>query len=100
MFIYLFCLLQALVIILTVIRFQEIKNGESIKVYLEDILGDKPVIIDTATISSASFQLKNYSIKGIYRLRFGDDDEQSIFLYIDKNDDIRVRGKLTDTHQL
>lgn len=72
----------------------KIKNGESIKVYLEDILGDKPIIIDTATISSASFQLKNYSIKGIYRLRFGDDEQQSIFLYIDKNDDIRITADL------
>lgn len=74
----------------------KIINGEATKVYLEDILGDSPVTIDTATISSSSFLLKNYSNKGIYRLRFGDNEQQAIFLYVDKNDDIKITVDLNN----
>jgi len=43
----------------------KIKNGDGIKVYLEDIMEPSAVIIDTATIIAGKFQLKNYSTSGI-----------------------------------
>ncbi len=60
------------------------KNAEGIKVYLEDIFQTPAVTMDTTTISAGKFQLKNYSDKGIYRLRFGDNPDNSIFIFLDK----------------
>ena len=44
----------------------KITNADGVKVYLDDLNEDKATIIDTATIKNASFELKNYSSKGIY----------------------------------
>ncbi|HNY55603.1 MAG TPA: DUF4369 domain-containing protein, partial [Chitinophagales bacterium] len=64
----------------------KIKNGDGVKVYLEDITEEVPLIIDTATISKSAFQLKNYTKNGIYRLRFGEDAANTIFLFIQEKD--------------
>lgn len=56
-----------------------IKNGDGVKVSLEDITTETPTVLDTITIRNRAFKLKNYSSKGIYRLRFGDDATRSIF---------------------
>lgn len=72
----------------------KIKNAEGVKVYLEDITETVPVVIDTTTILQSAFELKNYSTKGIYRLRFGEDGKNSIFLYIQEKDRIKVEADL------
>lgn len=69
-----------------------IKNGDGIKVCLEDITTETPTVLDTVTIHNSAFKFKNYSSKGIYRLRFGDDATRSIFLYIAPNDHIVLEG--------
>lgn len=74
-----------------------IKNAENTKVYLEDVFGDAPATIDTATILNNKFTLKNYSKKGIYRLRFGDNIDYSIFLFIEEKDNINV---IADVNEL
>lgn len=74
----------------------KIKNAEGVKVYLEDITETVPVVIDTTTILQSAFELKNYSTKGIYRLRFGEDGKNSIFLYIQEKDRIKVEADLKD----
>ncbi|MFN8259582.1 MAG: TlpA disulfide reductase family protein [Chitinophagales bacterium] len=74
----------------------KIKNAEGVKVYLEDITETVPVVIDTTTILQSAFELKNYSAKGIYRLRFGEDGKNSIFLYIQEKDRIKVEADLKD----
>ncbi len=71
-----------------------IKNGENVKVYLEDITGVSPVVIDTATIHKNEFVLNNYSAKGIYRLRFSEDAVNSIFLFIQERDNIKIDADL------
>ncbi len=71
-----------------------IKQAEGVKVYLEDISDVNAVIIDTTTVKSGSFQIKNYSSDGIYRLRLGDDMAKSIFLYIQKKDEITITADL------
>ncbi|MDB5227400.1 MAG: alkyl hydroperoxide reductase [Bacteroidota bacterium] len=76
-----------------------INNGEQIKVYLEDISQEAPVIIDTAVIRNKSFELKNYSYKGIYRLRFGEDPKNVIFLYIKEKDKIRIASDMKNLKQ-
>ena len=63
-------------------------NGE--KVYLEDIFQTPALTIDTATISGSTFHLKNYSDKGIYRLRFGDNPDNSLFIYLDKKQKLSI----------
>lgn len=68
----------------------EAKNFTSSKVYLEDIADVAPVIIDTTSIVNNKFELKNYAENGIYRLRFGEDASNTIFLYIEKKDDIAL----------
>jgi len=73
-----------------------IKNADHEKVYLEDILGEIPVVIDTATIINNKFELKNYSTKGIYRLRFGEQMDNAIFLFIEDKDNIRVSADLKE----
>ncbi len=70
----------------------KIKNAEGLKVYLEDIADTAPVVIDTTTIKNNSFQLKNYSTKGIYRLRLGDETNKSIFLYLQEKDHITINA--------
>lgn len=72
----------------------KIKNAEGVKVYLEDITETVPVVIDTTTILQSAFELKNYSTKGIYRLRFGEDGKNSIFLYIQEKDRIKMEADL------
>lgn len=71
-----------------------IKNGNGIKVYLEDILQNPAVTIDTTTIVNGKFSLHNYSEKGIYRLRFGDDETKSIFIFLDKKEKLHINGDL------
>ena len=71
-----------------------VKNGDGVKVYLEDISADAILIIDTVTIKSTAFHLKNYSPEGIYRLRFGEDETKSIFLFIQKRDKIDIQADL------
>ena len=73
-----------------------IKNAEKTKVYLEDVFGDVPATIDTATILNNKFTLKNYSAKGIYRLRFGDNVDFSIFLYLNEKDNIKITADLNE----
>lgn len=73
-----------------------IKNAENTKVYLEDVFGDAPVIIDTTTILNNKFTLKNYSAKGIYRLRFGDNVDYSIFLFLDEKDNIKITADINN----
>ncbi len=63
-------------------------NGE--KVYLEDIFQTPALTIDTATISGSTFHLKNYSEKGIYRLRIGDNPDNSLFIYLDKKQKLSI----------
>lgn len=67
-----------------------IKNAEGVKVYLEDIAALTPEVIDTTTISGNSFELKNYTKKGIYRLRFGEDPQKSIFLFIQEKEKLKI----------
>lgn len=74
----------------------EVKNVTSTKVYLEDVASLSPVIIDTTTISNNKFELKNYAENGIYRLRFGEDATNAIFLYIDKKDAISIKVDQND----
>lgn len=74
----------------------EIKNANQTKVYLEDIFSKSPAIIDTATIVDNKFQIKNYSTKGIYRLRFGLDERNSIYLYIEEKDNIKIIADLNN----
>lgn len=74
----------------------EIKNATNTKIYLEDIAAATPVIIDTATIENNKFELRNYVDNGIYRLRFGEDATNSIFLYIEKKDDITIVANYKD----
>lgn len=72
----------------------KVDNGEGVKVYLEDISEIAPLVIDTATVLKSSFQLKNYSKKGIYRLRFGEDSKNSIFLYLEEKDKLKIKADL------
>lgn len=74
----------------------KIKNGDGVKVYLEDITEEVPLIIDTATISKSAFQLKNYTKNGIYRLRFGEDAANTIFLFIQERDNIKLEADFKD----
>lgn len=74
----------------------EIKNANQTKVYLEDIFEKMPVIIDTTTIVNGTFHFKNYSTKGVYRLRFGGDERNSIYLYINEKDNIKVIADLNN----
>jgi thiol-disulfide isomerase/thioredoxin len=76
-----------------------VKNADHVKVYLEDLSQEQPVIIDTVTIQNEKFQLSNYSEKGIYRLRFGNDVKDVIFLYVQDKDNIKVKADLKDLHQ-
>ena len=71
-----------------------IKQAEGVKVYLEDLTGTAPLVIDTASIKNDKFELKNYASKGIYRLRFGDDAVKSIFLFIEEKDKISITANL------
>lgn len=71
-----------------------IKNGNGVKVYLEDISETPALIIDTTTVKNGAFQLKNYSAKGIYRLRFGEEVNTSIFLFLQKRDNIKITADL------
>jgi peroxiredoxin len=68
----------------------KIKNAEGVKIYLEDIGENNPVVIDTTHIEREAFTLQAYSQKGMYRLRFGDDPQNSVFLYIQGKDKIRI----------
>lgn len=70
----------------------KISNAEGVKVYLEDITEEAPVVLDTATIHKAVFEMKNYSAKGIYRLRFGEDAGRSLFVYIEPRDQLKLEG--------
>lgn len=74
----------------------EIKNADQTKVFLEDIFNGPPAIIDTTTVINNTFQLKNYSTRGIYRLRFGQVEDNSIYLFIEEKDDIKVIADLKD----
>lgn len=68
-----------------------VKNGNNaIKVYLEDVMQATPIIIDTTSIKQNKFSLKNHATTGIYRLRFGDDVNNSPFVFLDKNSKIKV----------
>jgi thiol-disulfide isomerase/thioredoxin len=71
-----------------------IKQAEGVKVYLEDLTGTAPLVIDTASVKNDKFELKNYASKGIYRLRFGDDAVKSIFLFIEEKDKISITADL------
>lgn len=73
-----------------------ITNANGIKVYLEDITDINAVTIDTATITNNTFELNNYSTNGIYRLRLGEDMSKSIFLYLEKKDNIKISADLND----
>jgi len=70
----------------------KITNAEGVKVYLEDITGESPVILDTATIHHTIFEMKNYAEKGIYRLRFGEDVGRSLFLYMEPSNQLKIEG--------
>lgn len=72
----------------------KIQNGEKTIVYLEDISGEVPEVIDTVSIHNNAFELKNYSTKGIYRLRFGDDIYQAIYLYIEPKAHLKIEADL------
>ena len=69
-----------------------VKNGENVKVYLEDIASNELTVIDTAVVHNGTFQLKNYASNGLYRLRFGDKD--GIFLYIHEQDKLEISADL------
>ncbi|HRG35784.1 MAG TPA: DUF4369 domain-containing protein, partial [Chitinophagales bacterium] len=69
-----------------------IQNANGQKVFLEDITTEVPAVIDTTSVVNNSFEIKNYSSKGIYRLRIGDDPRKSIFLYILEKDKIQVKA--------
>lgn len=71
-----------------------IENADGLKVYLEDIAEAAPVIIDTTRVKNKSFTIKNYSQDGIYRLRFGEDQNNSVFLYVQAKDKITFKGDL------
>ncbi len=71
-----------------------ITHADQAKVYLEDISGDQPVVIDTSTIKKNAFKMKGYANPGIYRLRFGEDPMSSVFLYVSKQDDIHIDADL------
>ena len=73
-----------------------VKNADGVKVYLEDMAEDSPLVIDTITVQNSKFEIKNYSSDGIYRLRFGDNQNNSIFLYIEKNDKIHIGADLNN----
>ncbi|HRH57273.1 MAG TPA: TlpA disulfide reductase family protein, partial [Chitinophagales bacterium] len=73
-----------------------VKNADGVKVYLEDMAEDSPLVIDTITVQNSKFEIKNYSSDGIYRLRFGDNQNNSIFLYIEKNDKIHIDADLNN----
>lgn len=76
-----------------------VKNGNELKVYLEDISEQVPVIIDTTIVRDNKFEIRNYSNKGIYRLRFGDDARNSIYLFIQKKDNIHIDADLAQLQQ-
>ena len=67
-----------------------IKNGENVKVFLEDVLQTSAIVIDTATIQKNKFKLNSNTSSGIYRLRFGNDINNAIFIFLDKNASIKV----------
>ncbi|MFN8296878.1 MAG: DUF4369 domain-containing protein, partial [Chitinophagales bacterium] len=73
-----------------------VKNADGVKVYLEDMAEDSPLVIDTITVQNSKFEIKNYSSDGIYRLRFGENQNNSIFLYIEKNDKINIDADLNN----
>lgn len=74
----------------------KVANGENTKVYLEDISGEVPEVLDTTSIHNTTFEIKNYSSKGIYRLRFGDDTYQSIYLYLEPKNHLKIEMDLKD----
>ena len=37
-----------------------VKNGDGVRIYLEDITEDLPLVVDTVTIQNSGFELKNY----------------------------------------
>ncbi len=76
-----------------------VKNGNELKVYLEDISEQVPVIIDTTIVRDNKFEIRNYSNNGIYRLRFGDDARNSIYLFIQKKDNIHIDADLAQLQQ-
>ena len=76
-----------------------INHAENVKVFLEDISEEAPVIIDTAVIRNKNFELKNYSEKGIYRLRFGEDPKNVIFLYLNDKDRISIASDMQNLKQ-
>ncbi|MCB0507886.1 MAG: AhpC/TSA family protein [Bacteroidetes bacterium] len=73
-----------------------IKNPDGTKVFLEDITAVPVVTLDTTTVLNGVFTIKNYSENGIYRLRFGQDIKNSIFLYIEKRDKIEINADLNN----
>jgi thiol-disulfide isomerase/thioredoxin len=76
-----------------------VKNAASVKVYLEDVLGEAPVIMDTSVIVGNKFSLENYAAKGIYRLRFGEDINNSVFIFLDKKDKINIEADFNALQQ-
>lgn len=73
-----------------------IKNGDGVKVYLEDITENIPLAIDTITIQNSTFELKNYSSNGIYRLRFGAEESNSVYIYLEEKDKIHLEADLNN----
>ncbi|MBK9327742.1 MAG: DUF4369 domain-containing protein [Sphingobacteriales bacterium] len=76
-----------------------VKNGNELKIFLEDISEQVPVIIDTTIVRDNKFEIKNYSGNGIYRLRFGEDARNSIYLFIQKKDHIRIDADMAQFQQ-
>lgn len=74
----------------------EVKNAENMKVYLEDVFAEAPVIIDTTVVLNNTFTINNYSTNGIYRLRFGEDMSNGLFLYLDNKDNIKITVDLNE----
>lgn len=76
-----------------------VKNADQVKVYLEDISSEQPVIIDTATIRNAIFNLKGYAVNGIYRLRFGENMNDVVFIYLEEKDKLNIQADLLQLNQ-
>jgi thiol-disulfide isomerase/thioredoxin len=76
-----------------------VENADAMKVYLEDITETAPVIIDTARVKDKSFVIKNYSKDGIYRLRFGEDQNNAVFLYLQSKDKITLKADFNELSQ-
>lgn len=75
----------------------DIKNADKQTVYLEDLASDGLAVVDTTTLENGKFQLKNYTTKGLYRLRIG--ERGAIFLYLDEKDKIALTGDLNDLNR-